>query len=329
MKRIDFEAHFMPESLCAALKARDTEPLMTADDVMIFGPDCVLPYGVMGAALKEVAAERVSTMDKAGVDIQIVSSVGGLELMPEGQAVKLAREVNDELYSAIKACPDRFRGYATLAPQNIEAAVEELDRCVSQLGFVAWNTFSNYGADALDDPRYFPILQKAADLGVFVYLHPTMPTIDRLHGFGRQLVASGLGFGIDVMITLTRMILGGVFDRLPDLKVVLGHLGEGFPFVMDRMRSRGSRESLLPAVNELQPREYFARNIWASTSGNYSKAAFNCTLEAFGAGHILLGSDYPMEPLHHATEFLDGLDITPGDREKISYGNAEDLFGIL
>lgn len=326
MKRIDFEAHFLSQPLREALQARGGAPYLTEDDVMIFGPDCALPYAGIGPALGDLADERIQEMDKAGIDVQIISCVGGIELLPASIGTEVARQTNDELYHAIQRYPERFRGYAALAPQDVDAAVQELERCVKDLRFVGWNAFSNFGADALDDPRYFPLLEKAAELGVFIYLHPTMPAIDRLHGYGRQLVASGLGFGIDVMITLTRMILGGVFDRLPNLKIVLGHLGEGFPFVMDRMRARGPKQSRLPAVNELPAKDYFGKNIWVSTSGNYSAAAFKCALEVLGSDHILLGSDFPMEPLANAVEFLDGMSLTRKEREAISWGNSGIFF---
>ena len=326
MKRIDFEAHFISESLRMALQARDTAPYLTEDLTMIFGEDCALPYQNIRNALENIASCRIKEMDEAGIDIQVLSCVGGAELLPADVGAQVARETNDALYEAISQYPDRFRGYATIAPQNVDAALFELERCMTQLGFVGWNTFSNFGSDAIDDPRYFSLLQKLDELGGFLYLHPAMPTIDRLHGYGRQLVASGLGFGVDVMITLTRMILGGVFDRLPNLKVILGHLGEGLPFVMDRMRARGPKESRYPAVNELPAKEYLLKNIWVSTSGNYSSAAFRCAVEALGTDRILLGSDYPMESLKASVDFLDSMRLTRGEREQIGFRNGEEWF---
>lgn len=325
MKRIDFEAHFLSKPLEQALRARKDAPCLTEESNMIFGPDCILPYGGIAPALADLTDRRIEEMDRAGVDVQILSNVGGVELLPAQVGAQVARQSNDILAQAVQRHPERLKGYACLAPQNVDEAVEELERCITQLGFVGWNAFSNFGQDALDDPKYFPLLQKLDQLGGFLYLHPTMPTIDRLHGYGRQLVASGLGFGIDVMITLTRMILGGVFDRLPDLKVVLGHLGEGFPFVMDRMRARGPKQNRLPAVNELPAKDYLTKNVWVSTSGNYSEAAFRCTLETMGAERILLGSDYPMEALKDSVDFLDGMRLTKSEREAISCRNSEKL----
>lgn len=326
MKLIDFEAHFLSRPLFEALCARNVAPYLTQDLEMVFGADCVLPYKNIYNGLSDLGKQRIEKMDEAGIDIQVLSCVGGVELLPEDVGIQVARQTNDILYHAICQHPDRFRGYACLAPQNIEEASSELERCITQLGFVGWNAFSNFGADALDDLRYFPLLQKLSDLGGFLYLHPTMPTIERLHGYGRQLVASGLGFGIDVMITLTRMILGGVFDRLPGLKVALGHLGEGFPFVMDRMKARGPVESRFPAVNQLPAKDYLLKNIWVSTSGNYSQAAFRCAYEALGPDRILLGSDYPMESLRASVDFLDSIPLCRADREKICTKNGEKWF---
>lgn len=329
MKRIDFEAHFLSKGLRTALLERHCAPHLTSEDIMVFGADCSLPYAEIMESLSDLAQNRIQEMDQAGIDIQILSCVGGVELLPSEQGTIVARQTNDMLYQAIQAYPDRLRGYATLAPHDVNMAIDELERCVKSLGFVGWNAFSNFGEDGLDDPRYLPLLKKADELGIFIYLHPTMPTMERLHGYGRQLVASGLGFGIDVMTTLTRMILAGIFDQFPNLKIVLGHLGEGFPFILDRMRARGPKQSRLPAINERPAMDYFPTNVWVSTSGNYSPASFRCALDVLGPEHILLGSDYPMERLGDSVQFLDQMDLIEPFRELISWKNASKIFHIL
>lgn len=328
MKYIDFEAHFLSSALEQALRARSEAPCLTENDTMIFGPDCALPYGPLLLRLKDLSDRRIAEMDAAGIDIQVVSCVGGIELLPAELATEVARKSNDELFAAIQAHPDRLRGYAILAPTTVPAACAELERCVKELGFVGWNAFSNFGPDALDDPKYIPLLEKAAELGIFVYLHPTMSFIDRLHGFGRQLIGSCLGFGIDVMITATRLILSGTFDRFPDLKLVLGHMGEGFPYIMDRMRARGPKNARKPALNELEPKEYFGRNIYVTTSGHYSAPAFRCAQEVLGTERILLGSDYPMEPLSAAVQFMNALPISEADRAAVCAENAARVFQL-
>jgi len=326
MKVIDFESHFLPDALEEALYARDEYPCMDKESKMMhFGRDCHLPYAQIYDNLKDMAEKRIQKMDEAGIDIQIVSSVGATELLPAAEGNRVASEANKALFTAVRRHEDRFRGYAILGTHDIGEAVYELEKCIEDYGFAGWNAFSNFGTTALDDPVYIPLLKKAAELNAVVYLHPTMSVIERLHGLGRQLIGSGLGFGIDVMITLERMILNGVFDKIPDLKVILGHLGEGFPYIMDRMVARGPKENRYPAVNEKNPKDYFKSNIWITTSGNYSEPAFICGKEVLGIDRILLGSDFPMEPLKKSVDFINEVHIDSGDRQKVLGLNALQL----
>ena len=326
MKRIDMETHFLSKSLYKALKERTEAPYMDENDVCIFGPDCALPYGHMIDRLMDLGDGRIREMDQAGIDVQCISCVGGIETLPPEIGEEVAIESNNELYEAIQKYPDRYKGYAILAPHRVEKAVKELERCINEFGFIGWNAFSNFGEDALDDPKYRPLLKKCEELGAIVYIHPAMSTIERLHGLGRQLIASGMGFGIDTMITTERLMLTGVFDEMPNLKILLGHLGEGFPYVMDRMKIRGPLKNRLPAVNLKAPKEYLLTNIYIVTSGNYSEPALICGKTALGSDRIMLGSDYPMEKLVDSVVFLEKAGITDEERTQIYFENAQCVF---
>lgn len=137
-----------------------------------------------------------------------------------------------------RAHPGRLFGSAILPVKDVAAAERELERCVKEYGFVSWHTHSNYGNTAPDDPRYLPLFRNAAELGVYVYLHPQLPEGSRYAGYGFTFAGPGLGFTVDTVTTLLRMVVSGLFDEIPSLRLVLGHLGEGLPFLLDRIENR-------------------------------------------------------------------------------------------
>jgi len=274
-------------------------------------------------------AERVKIMDKFGIKTQIVSCAGGFENFGTGTAIEVARKTNNEFFEWGKQYPGRFLGYATLIPTDVEASIKELERCKFELGFNAWNTHTNFTRTYIDEDPFFPLLKRAAELNMFVYLHPGPPSIERLNGLG-GLLNGGLGYHVDSCITVTRLICKGVFDRLPGLKLMLGHLGEAMPFMIDRIDSMGGQpgQPRGGAVNEHPVTYYFKKNIYVTTSGNFSRAAFNCTKESLGIDRMLFGTDYPIEDYGRSLDFLNSVGMTPIEAEKLYYINAREIFGI-
>ena len=244
-------------------------------------------------------------------------------------AIADREKINDALGSAIAQYSDRFKGYAVLNVKNIQSAVRELERCRKKYGFVGWNAFSNYGSQNLDDPDMYVLFETVVNLGMFVYIHPTVPVADCFKGWGPALATSGLGFAEDTAVALTRLILSGIFDRLPELKIVIGHSGEAFPFLIQRLDDAYLRSKWTNlAKNKKMPSEYFGTNIWMTTSGNFSVPAFQCAYDTFGSERIMFGTDYPMEDMIRSVEFVDKLPISIVDAEKVYYKNAEKYFGL-
>ena len=281
-------------------------------------------------------SERVAVMDRYGIDTQIVSCAGGFERFDTQTAIDVAQKTNNEFYEWGRQYPGRFMGYATLIPTSVEASIKELERCKSELGFKFWNTHSNFTSTYIDDDQYFPLLKRAAELNIAVYLHPGPPAIDRLNGVG-PILSGGLGYHVDTCITLVRLIGKGVFDRLPGLKVLLGHLGEAMPFMIDRIDSMSGHQPAKPDSpaggtsrpgNEHPVSYYFENNIFVTTSGNFSRAAFNCTRERLGIYRMLFGTDFPIEDYGRSLDFLNSLSLTQVEREMLFYANAREIFGI-
>jgi uncharacterized protein len=334
MKKIDFEAHFYTDAYIKAMYENQAYPKFKDEEQtgkrrLWYCDQVGQPFAdFLLEALLDLDENRIGKMDANGVDIQILSlSAPGLEQLPEDIGPELSRRSNDELAAAIARHPDRFRGFAALWPKNPESAADELERCVKELGFIGWNTHSNFGDSYLDDPRYLPILQRAAELKVPVYLHPTVPAIPQAKPYGFALAGAPFGFGMETALCMMRLIMSGVFDGFPDLKVILGHLGEGLPFIYKRIDWAYVRP-FDPAARpklERKPGEYLKTNVFVTTSGNYYQPAFQCTVDALGIDRILLGTDFPYEDMEECIEFIDGMSLSSTMKEMIYSRNAEVL----
>lgn len=330
--RYDLEHHYYLPELIDYLATRkeapiyypDTQSLEVRENVKTsFLPSMNTSASIMND-LMDFSNKRLEIMDKSGIDVAVMSSSPAIEDLPKEEAVKFAKMSNDRIFELCRKHPDRFMGSAILPTPYVDEAMEELDRCINELGFKYWHTHSNYCHEHLYDAKYEPLLAMAEKMNCAIYIHPHNSDDADMKDMGYLYSAAGLGFGQDVMKTSLRMIVTGVFDRYPKLKIILGHLGEYYPFVLDRMDNRlGSIPD--PYIKNKHPVSYYFknRNIFVTTSGNMSESAFKCTQDVIGIDSILFGSDYPYEIFGDMIKFIDNLDITNEEREKIYGGNAE------
>ena len=334
MKRIDFEAHFVTEEWIDALKNNEGFPRLVEDKAaktrrMHFTKEAAEPFSdVLLNNLFAVGEERLKNMDAAGIDMQVLTlTAPGIEHFDPAIGEPLARSANNTLADIINKYPDRFCGYAALAVKNPEGACKELERAVKELGLKGWKTHSNYGDSYLDEKQYWPILEKAEELQVPIYLHPTAPIISQLNTYGFALAGAPFGFGIETSMVMMRLILSGALDAFPNLKVILGHLGEGLPFLLQRIdfpyvRPHFKTDPSAAPTLKKKPSEYFKDNVFVTTSGNYLRAAFMCTYEAMGIDRIFLATDYPYEDSSECMNFLEKLPLTQEEKHKVFGGNA-------
>jgi predicted TIM-barrel fold metal-dependent hydrolase len=239
MKKIDLENHFYDESMIQALTRRDTPPFCTKDRSASQWTDMVtMPQEKVLPLLLDVAEQRNDLMDKQGITTAVLSCSAGPEQLDRESSIEVCKKTNASLFAITKKYPKRYLGSAILPVSDVSEACRELEKCVKEYGFVSWHTHSNYGDSAPDEEMYRPIFQKAADLGIYVYLHPQVPDSKKTGEYGFTVAGPGLGFTLDTITTITRMIVSGLFDEIPDLKIVLGHLGEAIPFLLDRMDNR-------------------------------------------------------------------------------------------
>jgi predicted TIM-barrel fold metal-dependent hydrolase len=334
VKKIDFEAHFYSDEYVEAMYKNVGYPRF-ADDAQSKGRRLWYNSGVgqpfadaLLHQLLDMGEKRLQKMDECGIDVQALSlSAPGIEQFDPATGTALARKTNDLLFDVTRRYPGRFMGYAALAPKNPKAAVDELERAVTELGFKGWNTHSNYGETFLYDRSYWPILQRAEKLGVPVYIHPTVSASPMMQGYGFALAGTPLGFGVDATQCMLGLIYGGIFDQCPKLTVILGHLGETLPYFFSRLDSAFMRQidpEARPKI-EKKPSEYFQNNVFITTSGNYYQPAFMCAYETMGKDRILLGTDYPYEDIEECMEFLERLPIQKEDKDRIYGLNAKRL----
>lgn len=343
-RRIDVEAHFFNRSFVEVLRAREEPPREEVEGDLIrvwtdpLSPDVFQQrHPRLDDALLDLGQQRIAAMDAVGIDVQVLSlGIPHPDQFEPPEGAVLARESNDALAAAIAEHPDRFVGLASVAPsvEEPEEAANELERSVRQLGFRGLQLHTHVGDTYLDDPRYEPIFERAAHLGVPVYVHPMIPAatmIDPYRGRGRALVGPGLGFGHEAAVQVMRLVYGGLFDRLPDLQIVLGHLGEGLYFWLYRLDFDFRKKWVPPSARpdlERWPSEYLKTNVHVSLSGNFLTSAFLATMDEIGPGRIMFASDHPFEDMGEAVNFLEQVDISDTDRKRIFSKNAAALFNI-
>ena len=334
-KRIDLESHFITQEWIDALLDRDGYPRLTCDEStdrwrLHYHEDVFEPFGVRERLL-DVGAGRIALMDAAGVDLAVLSLTSpGCEQLGAAVGSRVATAANDALAAAIARHPQRLQGFAALCTKDVAGAVAELERAVRELGLKGWKTHSNFGDSYLDEQRYWPILAKAEELDVPIYLHPAAPMISELRTYGLALAGAGFGFGVETALAMMRLVLSGAFDAFPRLRVILGHYGEGLPFQLQRVDHAFTRPHIKAdgaAVPDLRfpPSHYLRTNMWVSTSGNYLPAAFACTRAALGVDRIVLGTDHPYEEMHESLAFLRDLHLSPSEADRIFEGNAAGL----
>jgi len=274
----------------------------------------------------DLGAERLAHMDAAGVDVQVLSfGSPGPQAFAAEVAIPMARDANDRLYQAIQRNPARFAGFAALPTADPEAAAQELERCVSKLGFKGAMIHGHTRGSFLDERKYWTIFERAQALDVPLYLHPTLPHPDAVKAYFEgyeELARAGWGFAVDTSCHFLRIVFAGVFDAYPRLRIILGHLGEGLPFAMHRLNDHTWRSAARRGLAKT-PLQYMRENLLVTTSGNWYEPAFLCTLLALGADNILFAIDWPYEANKTGIEFLRKISISDGDRQKIAHLNAE------
>jgi 2,3-dihydroxybenzoate decarboxylase len=294
------------------------------------GPEARLPE--LRNRLFDVGELRIREMDEAGIDVQVLSHAApATQRMDAETAIPVARKANDRLLEIVKGSNGRFEGFAALPTTDPKAAADELERAVNRLGFKGAMIHGLANGQWLDDRRFWPIFERAQALDVPVYMHPAIPHPavsevyykDYLKEFPGLLTA-GWGFTVETATQAIRMVLSGMFEAYPRLKIILGHLGEGLPFSLWRIDMVLGRQG-----NRSTPfRDCFREHFWITTSGNFSTPALLCSVMEMGVDRILFSVDYPFVPNPPGAQWMREIPLGPEDRAKIYGGNARRLLKL-
>jgi predicted TIM-barrel fold metal-dependent hydrolase len=302
------------------------------DVVRAYAPEDAKQLPAIAERLNDLTGLRIKEMDEAGIDMQVLSHANpGLQKLNAENAVRLARVANDRLAATVRAHPTRFAAFAAIPTPDPKAAADELERAVTQLGFKGALINGTTNGVFFDDKRFWPIFERAAALDVPIYLHPAVPQKAVIDAYYQDYVQdwpsilrAAWGFTVETATQGVRMVLSGVFDAYPGLKIILGHLGEGLPFLLWRINMGFARE----AKASRGFREVFCEHFWITTSGFWSDPALLCCVQEMGVDRIMFSVDYPFAPNQPATEWLHKIPLCAEDRAKIASGNARRLLKL-
>lgn len=273
---------------------------------------------------------RLAEMDANGVDMHVLSlAAPGVQMLERDTAVSLARLANDRLSEMIRRHPSRFAGLACFAPQSPAVAAKEMERAINALKLNGFLVNSHTDNLYLDDQRFWPILEAAEALDAPLYIHPRAPSDGMAAPFRDYRMEGAIwGYGMETGTHAVRLMLSGVLDRFPRLRIVLGHMGEALPFWLwrlDYMASPGSRAALR---NRLKPSEYVARNFTITNSGLEDGRALRYAIEKLGIDRVMWAIDYPFQLTPASVEFIESAPLSESERAQVAFRNAERVFRI-
>lgn len=318
MKIVALEEHFLTPDVQAAWAAASLGGRDGSES---------LHFGEIQQRLEELGEARISRMDESGVDVQVLSLTSpGLHGLAPAEGVSMARRTNDLLAAKIAAHPDRFDGFATMPTTAPREAAKELERCVRDLGLKGGMLFGRTRDKNLDHPDFLPIFEMAARLRVPLYIHPQTPSrVVRdvyYSGFSPEIdlafATFGLGWHYDCGIQFVRLALAGVFDRLPDLQIILGHWGELVLFYTERLKAFSRVTALRRSVVDTM-----RENLYVTPSGMFNLPDFRHAIDVIGVDRVMFSADYPYQYRTGGgpRKFLDELPIGEEEKQKIAHGN--------
>ncbi|MDA4131422.1 MAG: amidohydrolase [Thaumarchaeota archaeon] len=311
-ERIDIHAHYYP---------RDHLKLIQENiDVFVKGgrfPAMEKMYNI------DIRLEEMST---AQITKQILS-VGppGVDRLDSVTALKEAKKCNDELAQVVQKNSDFFDAVAILPLQEIEESMDELHRAISDLGLKGVMINSNISGKPLDSPDFFPLYEKAGDLGIPLHIHPTVPICtDFMKEYNLHTM---IGFLFDSSLQALRLILSGVFDKFPKTQFILSHLGSLLPYVKQRLDDQWtSYPPPLKGSISIAPSNYLGR-FFTDTVNNYPPS-YELAKQIFGMNHILFGTDYPFIESKVCSDCVSNLNFSGEEMDMVFNTNARKLFKI-
>ncbi len=290
--------------------------------------------GNLADKLSDLGALRLAEMDEAGITVHVLSSSGpGADLIDGQDGVAFARDINDVLAKAVATHPGRLAGFVHLPMRSPQAAADEMERAVRDLGFRGALINGLTEGRFLDDPRFEPILARAEQLDVPIYLHPNLPPRSVFEAYysglpgstGFRLSTAAWGWHSETAIHVLRLVLSGALDRHPKLKVIVGHMGEGLAAML--VRSDKILTAELPHLKR-SVGQTILDQVFVTTSGMFTAPPLQALLAVFGTDRVMFSIDYPYSSNRLGRDFLDSLKLPAADLEKFAHGNADRLLKL-
>lgn len=290
----------------------------------------------MTEKLLDMGEGRIAAMDAGGIDVQVLSLSGaGTNALDPVLAAEICEDVNQQMAEAVRNYPTRFAAFATLPVQDPRRAADMLQTWVGR-GFKGALINGTVQGKFLDRPEFLPIFETAQALDVPIYLHPAPPPEPVRNAYFADLEpplnflmgTSAWGWHVETGLHALRLMASGIFDRLPNLKIIVGHMGENLPFSIaraDTVLAHGIEGKLQRSIAE-----YFHDNFWVTTSGYFTLPPAQCALQVLRPDRLMLSVDYPFSQTRQGTQFLQDLGtvLSQHEVERIAYGNAEALLKL-
>ena len=271
---------------------------------------------------------RLKEMDETEVTIQVLSTIPVLfnYWAKPKDGLETSRFFNDDIANKVVKNKNRFIGIGTVPLQDIDFAIAEMERCITQLKMPGLQIGSNINGENLSDKKYFPFYKRAEELGCALFIHPwEMMGEEQMQKYWLPWL---VGMPAETSRAICSMIFGGVLDTFPKLRVAFAHGGGSFPLTIGRIEhGYNVRPDLVAIDNATNPSDYIGK-FWID-SLVHDKKALNFIIDVMGQDKICLGSDYPF-PLgeHHPGKLIEEMGFVATIKEKLFYKNANDWLGI-
>lgn len=323
---IDFHAHVYPEDYLKRLEASTGDVRIETDNK---GEKWILSMGAKAGPITPDFFDldvRVDRITETRVDMQILSSPHpGVDRFSPEESAEMSRVINNGIAKAVRQYPKRFQGIAMLPLIDTRLALRELDRAILELGLKGMCMLTNVAGKTSDSDFLMPVYDRAQQLGVPIFIHPTTPLGAQVMQEWRLAII--LGFEFDIVLSATRLAYAGVLDRFPELRFVISHLGAGIPFLAGRI-DRGYHDPTC-GIKTKKPTSEYLRELYCDTVSFY-QPALAMAYEFYGASRMVLGSDFPLiiGDLPAAVPSIEAMPIPNREKEKILGENVKQLLKL-